>query len=152
MHISAELGANSSDWKRCRCFFLSFWNENHRESFTGSQPLMRRLWCLSRVHIINTPSVPSLIRIQLRHLHRGDAGVELRLKFTSAKMFFCNWTSSLLLLFWNECSKTTIRLRFTAARKRKKELAYFQVWISSSSSHCNGGALKAKYLFEMTRY
>lgn len=102
MQIIAVLCANGSGRERCRCFSLSFWNENHRESFPGSRPLMCRLWCLSRVHIINTPSVPPLIRIPLRHLHRGDAGVGPRLKLTSAKMFFqwLNIAAALVILEW----------------------------------------------------
>lgn len=112
---------------------------------------MRRLWCLSRVHIINTPSVPSLIRIQLRLLRWGDAGVGPRLKFTSAKMFFPSLNIAAALVLWNECSKTTIHPSFTPARQREKELAYFQAWFSSSGSQCNRGALRAKYCCEMMR-
>lgn len=124
--ISAGPNDNSSDLQRCRCFFLSSWNQNQRESFPGSKPSMRRLWCLSRVHIINTPSVLLVLRIQLRHLDRGDAGVGRRLKFT-AKIFFIDWTSPLLLFFFKECSKTTIHFRFISQRKRMKELVYFSL-------------------------
>lgn len=150
MWIGAEPDANSSGWDRCRCLFQSFWNEDHRESFPGAQPLMRRLWCLSRVHIINTPSVPSLIRIQLRHLHRGDAAVGLRLKSTSAKMFFSNWTSPLLLVSGKSAAKQQFTLD-SLQKEKVKELSYFQAWFSGSCSHCNRGALKAKWPSEMIR-